>query len=71
MSVSENDLEVWKNIIEWLVEQDGFVLIGIQDGVVNAKTSVGIEDAYEMTGMVCDMLANSSVGDVPASKMVQ
>lgn len=30
---------------EWLFEQEGFVVIGSKDGVVNIKTSVDLEEA--------------------------
>lgn len=65
MSLSEDELKVWKDMIDWLVQQDGFILIGTKDNEVNAKSSVDIEEALEMVSMVADMLSHSLESGAP------
>ena len=57
-------------MIDWLVQQDGFVLVGLKDGEVNAKSSVELEDAYEMLSIVCEMM-EQTLGEVGVAKVVQ
>lgn len=59
MSLTEEQLKPWKDLVEWLVEQDEFVLIGLKDNVVNAKSSVEVVDAYGMVGMVFQTLSQN------------
>lgn len=64
MSLSKEEMKVWTDMIDWLVTQDGFVLVGLKDGEVNAKASVDLEDAYEMLTIVAEMIETSlDVGD--------
>lgn len=70
MSVSEEQLQAWKDMIDWLVQQDGFVIVGLKEGQVNAKSSVELDDAYEMLSMVCEMM-EQSLSEVAVAKVVQ
>jgi hypothetical protein len=65
LNLSEEELKVWKDLIDWLVTQEGFVLIGTKDNEVNAKSSVDLEEALEMVGMVHDMLHHSLESGAP------
>ena len=70
MSLSKEEMKVWTDMIDWLVTQDGFVLVGLKDGEVNARSSVDLEDAYEMLSIVTEMIETSlDVGD--SCKVVQ
>jgi hypothetical protein len=68
--VDEDQLKVWKDMIDWLVQQDGFVIVGLKDGEVNAKSSVELDDGYEMLSMVCEMM-EQSLSEVAVAKVVQ
>lgn len=52
-------------MIDWLVQQDGFIIIGTKDNEVNAKASVDLEEALEMVEMVYDMLSHSMESGAP------
>ena len=70
MSLSKEEMKVWTDMIDWLVTQDGFVLVGLKDGEVNARSSVDLGDAYEMLSIVTEMIETSlDVGD--SCKVVQ
>ena len=56
---TKEEIEVWKELIEWLATQDGFIMIGVKDNEVAAKASVGLDDAYEMVSLIEEMLADS------------
>ena len=59
IAATKEQIEVWKDLIDWLVNQDGFIMIGVKDNEVAAKSSVGLDDAYEMVSLIEEMLANS------------
>ena len=65
MSLTDEQMQVWKDLIDWLVQQEGFVLIGTKGNEVNAKSSVELEEALEMVGMVYDMLHHSLESGAP------
>ena len=65
MSLTDEQMQVWKDMIDWLVQQDGFVIIGTKENEVNAKSSVDLEEALEMVGMVYDMLHHSLESGAP------
>ena len=65
MSLSKEEMKVWTDMIDWLVTQDGFVLVGLKDGEVNAKASVDLEEALELVEMVYDMLHHSMESGAP------
>jgi hypothetical protein len=65
LSLTPDQLKVWTDMIDWLVQQDGFVIIGTKDNEVNAKSSVDLEEALELVSMVYDMLNNSLESGAP------
>jgi len=65
LSLTDEQLKVWKDMIDWLVQQDGFIIIGTKDNEVNAKSSVGLEEALEMVGMTYNMLHHSLESGAP------
>ena len=65
MSLTEDQLKVWKDMIDWLVQQDGFIIIGTKGNEVNAKSSVELDEALEMVEMVYDMLQHSMESGAP------
>ena len=65
MSLTDEQMKVWKDLIDWLTVQDGFVLIGTKDNEVNAKSSVELDEALEMVSMVYDMLHHSLESGAP------
>lgn len=70
LNLSKEEMKVWTDLIDWLVTQDGFVLVGLKDGEVNAKASVDLEDAYEMISIVGEML-HHTLKEVDVVKVVQ
>jgi hypothetical protein len=65
LSLTPDQLKAWTDMIDWLVKQDGFVIIGTKDNEVNAKSSVDLEEALELVSMVYDMLNNSLESGAP------
>lgn len=65
MSLTPEQLKVWTDLIDWLTTLESFVIIGDKDGQVTARSSVELDDAYEMVSLVADMLANSLDGGGP------
>ena len=58
-------MKVWTDLIDWLTEQDGFVIIGLRDGEVNARSSVELDEALMLVDMVGDMLHHSVESGAP------
>lgn len=54
---------------EWLFEQEGFVVIGSKDGVVNIKTSVDLEEAADLVEVAYHMTQHALEGGDPKDLM--
>lgn len=65
MSLSEKEMKVWTDLIDWLTVQEGFVIIGAKDGQVSARSSVELDEALEMVELVYEMLHHSLEGGAP------
>lgn len=59
MSLTPEQFKVWTDLIDWLTTLEAFVIIGDKDGQITARSSIELDDAYEMVSLVADMLANS------------
>jgi len=65
LSLTPEQMKVWTDLIDWLTTQENFVIIGVKDGQVNARSSVELDEAFEMVGLVYDMLDHSLESGAP------
>lgn len=65
MSLTDEQMKTWTDLIDWLTTQEEFVIVGMKDNVINARSSVELDEAIEMLGVVVEMLYNSLEGGAP------
>jgi len=65
LSLTDEQMKVWTDLIDWLTNQEEFVIVGMKDNVINARSSVEVDEALEMLSVVIDTLYNSLESGAP------
>lgn len=63
------DKEKWMELIDWMMEQEGLLVIGVKDEVVNIHTNFDNDTIMDLSELVFEMAARDSDDEVEIDKL--